>query len=451
MTSEEIRIIRREVFTQTWPVIVQHLFRLLMFLVDTVMIKDLGKTAMAAMGVVGPIFYTLAMIFGGLGAGTVATCARAWGEGDAKKQRGEAAAALSVAFWAGLPAMALGLFFLPLAPKLFAVADAPEVSEIAASYLRIIPWAFPFIFLELAASSILRSCAQTRVPMGCAITANLMNIALNYALIYGNWGFPRMGVAGAAVANVVSLGFQGVATSTFLFTPWSRIRLGVMDMARVTNEAMARLVRVTTPAMIEPVILQSGFLVFTKFVTMLGDQSLAAHRSSIVIESISFMPGYGVSVACAAIVGQYLGAQRPDYAAQGLRESMKQGVALMSVIGLLFFLIPDLLLVPFAPRDDARVLGMAATVLMIAALEQPFMASAMIFGGALRGAGDTQSPLWVGLLCVWGVRVPVAYLLAHVCGLGLVGIWITMVIDWVSRSIVFGLLWRGGRWKTIKL
>lgn len=451
MTPEEKRIIRREVFTQSWPVVVQHLFRTLMFLVDTIMIKDLGRTAMAAMGIVGPIFYTVVMIFGGLGSGTVATVSRAWGEGDPKKQRGEAAAALAVAFWAGLPAMALGLFLFPMIPGLFAIADAPQVSDLATAYLRVIPWALPFILLDFAASSILRSCAQTRLPMATAILGNVLNIGLNYGLIYGNWGMPKMGVAGAAVASVVSLGVQGLATTLFLFSPWCRIRLGVMDLARVTGEAMSRLVRVTTPALIEPVILQSGFLVFTKFVTMLGDQSLAAHRSAICVESLSFMPGYGISVACGAIVGQYLGAQRPDYAARGLRESMIQGVLLMSLIGAAFVAIPGLLLWPFTPRDDVKVLDMATLALMIAAAEQPFMAASMILGGGMRGAGDTRSPLWVALLCVWGVRVPVTYLLAITLKMGLTGVWITMVLDWVARSLLFAAIWRRGRWKTIKL
>jgi putative MATE family efflux protein len=215
---------------------------------------------------------------------------------------------------------------------------------------------------------------------------------------------------------------------------------------------MARLVRVSIPAAVEPVILQSGFLLYNKAITALGVIPMAAHRAAITVESLTFMPAWGFAVAGSAVVGQYLGAGRPDRAEAGLRECARLSTALLTVMGVVFFFTAEPLVRLFlrGPGEAATVAA-AAACLRIAAFEQPFMAMGMALGGALRGAGDTRSPVIVGILGVWGVRIPMAWALAFPAGLGLNGIWITMIADWALRTVVFSILFRRGRWKTIKL
>jgi putative MATE family efflux protein len=452
LPPDERAAIRRDVTRQAWPVVLQMLLKTLMFYVDTYMISAVGPAAMAAMGVVGPISHTLVAILSALSVGTIATVARAWGEGDRVRQQREACAAVALAFAVGLPLTVLGTVFLPGLADLFRVPDSPHVTEMARQFLRIESLIFLFFCLDAVATGILRAAGHTVFPLVATLAANGLNIFLNWVFIYGNLGAPRLEVAGAAVATSVSFALQGTALFAYLWLPRSPIRLTLAGLRGVTRESMARLVRVSIPAAFEPVILQSGFLLYNKAITALGVIPMAAHRAAITVESLTFMPAWGFAVAGSAVVGQYLGAGRPDRAEAGLRECARLSTALLTVMGVVFFFTAEPLVRLFlrGPGEAATVAA-AAACLRIAAFEQPFMAMGMALGGALRGAGDTRSPVIVGILGVWGVRIPMAWALAFPAGLGLNGIWITMIADWALRTVVFSILFRRGRWKAIKL
>jgi putative MATE family efflux protein len=452
LSPEERAGLRRDVARQAWPVVLQMLLRTLMFYVDTYMISVVGQEAMAAMGVVGPISHTLVAVISALSVGTIATVARAWGEGDRGKQRLEAATATVVALLLGIPLTALGVLILPGMADLFHVPDSPAVTEMARGYLRIEASIFLFFCLDAAASGILRAAGRTVVPMVATLGANLLNVFLNWIFIYGNLGAPRMGVPGAALATAISFALQGALTFGYLWTPWSPIRLTAASLRGVTRDSVARLVRVSIPAGVEPVILQSGFLAYNKVISLLGLVPMAAHRAAITVESMTFMPAYGFAVAGSAVVGQYLGAGRPDRADAGFRECARLSTWLMSAVGVAFLFFASPLVRIFLREPGAEgTVAVAAMCLAISAFEQPFMALAMALGGGLRGAGDTKSPVIVGMIGVWGVRIPLAWALAFPAGLGLNGIWITMIADWAVRTAIFSVLYRRGSWKTIKL
>src|SRR5262245_25351998 len=270
LNAEERASIRREVARQAWPVVLQMLLKTLMFYVDTAMISGVGPAAMAAMGVVGPISHTLVSILSALSVGTIATVARAWGEGDRAKQEREASAAVALAFAAGLPLTVLGFFLLPEMADLFRVPDSAAVTDMARRFLRIESSFFLFFCLDAVATGILRAAGHTLFPMILTLAANALNIFLNWVFIYGNLGAPRMEVAGAAVATSASFALQGAALFAYLWLPRSPIRLSIAGLRAVTRESMARLVRVSIPAAVEPVILQSGFLIYNKAITELG-------------------------------------------------------------------------------------------------------------------------------------------------------------------------------------
>ncbi len=452
LPAAERRALRREVLRLAWPVVLQNLFRTMMFTVDTFMIGRLGPEALSAMGIVGPISYLLVSVLGALSVGTVATVARAWGEGDREKQEREAATGLALAALAGVPLTAAGILLLPAMVGLFEMPGAPEVGGMARGYLRIEGAIFLLFCLELSATGILRAAGRTAFPMAASIGANGLNVALNWVFIYGNLGAPAMGVPGAALATAVAYGAQTVATLAYLGSARSPVRLRAASFRAVTRESLGRLARLTLPAALEPLILQSGWLVYNKAITLLGVIPLAAHRAAIAVESLTFMPGYGFAVAGAAIVGQRLGAGRPDAADAACRESARLAFYLMSGIGLVFLFASGPLVGIFLSGPQGReAVPLSALCLALAAPEQPFMALALALGGALRGAGDTKSPILVAFVGVWLVRVPLAWALAFPAGLGLVGIWITMIADWAVRAAAFGLLWRAGRWRSIKL
>lgn len=439
--------LRLEILRLAWPVVLQNLFRTFMIIVDTAMVGRLGTTALASMSVIGPIGYSMIAVVMALGVGTIATVARAFGEGDPVKREREAATSILVAVVAGLVLVVPAAVLLPRLAGLFEVPGDPGIGHHARQYLFFFALAIPGLLLENAASAILRGSGDTRTPMLFAIGANLLNVAGNYAFIFGNLGAPRWEVAGSGFSTMICYSLQGVLITAVLFLPGRRQRLTFDSLKKVTRASVARLGRVTGPAIVEPLLLQTGFLIFSKAVTLLGSAPAAAHRAALTVESLSYMPGYGFAVACSALVGQYLGARRPDRAAVAARESVFLSVVLMSFIGLLFVLIPGTLLGLFIP-DDPQTAQLGVMCLLIAAFEQPLMGTAMVYAGALRGAGDTRSPLIVGALAIWLVRVPLGWFLAFRLKLGLNGLWLTMIADWGVRSVAFAYIFRRGRWKT---
>jgi putative MATE family efflux protein len=438
--------LRLEILRLAWPVVLQNLFRTFMIIVDTAMVGRLGTDALASMSVIGPIGFSMIAVLMALGVGTIATVARAHGEGDPAKREREAATSVLVALVSGLLLVVPAVILLPRLESLFEVPGSTSVSPYARQYLFFFAMAIPGLLLENAASAILRGSGDTRTPMLFAIGANVLNVAGNYALIFGHFGMPRMEVAGSGLSTMVCYSLQGIGVTLVLFLPGRRRRLALESFRRVTRDSVARLARVTSPAIVEPLLMQTGFLIFSKAVTTLGSHSAAAHRAAVTVESLSYMPGYGFAVACSALVGQYLGARRPDRAAIAARESVFLAALLMSLVGVLFVLVPGTLLGLFIP-DDPETIRLGVACLLIAAFEQPLMGTAMVYAGALRGAGETRSPLAVGALSVWLVRVPLAWFLAFKAGLGLNGLWLTMIADWSVRAAAFAWIVRRGRWK----
>lgn len=428
----------------------QNLSRMLMFWVDTAFAGRLDASAQAAMGIAGPITYTVVAVLAALSVGTIAVVARAWGAGDPAKQETEAAASASLAALLGLPLTLLGVVALPALASLFPVVDAPGAVDGARVFLRWEATAFFFLCLDLSASGILRGAGKTAVPMAASVAANLLNAFLAWVLMFGNLGAPRLGLEGAGIATAAAMAFQGLFTFGWLWTPASPIRLRMSSFARVGRDALRRLVRLTGPAAVEPLILQAGFLAYTKLVSLLGVTAMAAHRTALTVESLTFMGGYGFVMAASGLVGQSLGEGRPDKAEAALRECARLALLVMVSIGLLFAFIPEVLVRIFVPGLP-EVAALSAACLRIAALEQPFMALAMSLAGGLRGAGDTRTPALTAVVGVWLVRVPLAWTLAVPAGLGLRGIWITMIVDWAARTAVLGWVVRRGRWKAIKL
>lgn len=442
--------LRREILHLAWPVVLQNLSRTMMFLVDTFMIGRLGPEAMAAAGIAGPVFHTVTGVLGAVGVAATAVVARAWGEGDRGKQEREAAAALAAAALAGIPLSAAGAWLLPAAAGLFPVPGSPAVGGMAAGFLFWSGLSLFFFALDSAAAGVLRAAGRTRLPMAAALAGNVLNVLLNWIFIYGNLGAPAMGVAGAGLATAASLALQASIETVALALPGSPVRLRPASFRGMTRAALSRFARVALPAAVEPLVLQSGWLVYTRAVTLLGAIPLAAHRAAVTVEALTYMPGYAFAVAGSALVGQALGAGRPDRAEAVIRETSRLATVLMSAIGVVFLVFPAPLVRLFVPEAE-EVVGLAALCLAISAFEQPFMATAMALGGGLRGAGDTRSPVAATVVGVWLVRVPLSWALAFPAGLGLTGIWITMIADWAVRTLYFKVLCRRGAWKRLAL
>ncbi|HLG42673.1 MAG TPA: MATE family efflux transporter [Planctomycetota bacterium] len=230
--------------------------------------------------------------------GIIATVARAVGEGDVAKQRRTAAAAgLLVVMGLGGVASAAGITVPPMLTVLFEVPDNPRVVDLAAWYTRITGARFFFNLLMIGSGAVMRAAGKTRTPMMIGLAANAINIRLDYALIFGHFGLPKMGVVGAAVAMAAAQGFYGLCAFSLLPTRFGGIRLRPGVFREVTRDSFRSLGRVTGPAVLEPIVMQIGFLTYSIIVAALGQTQLAAHRAGIAIESLVFMPGNAIAIA----------------------------------------------------------------------------------------------------------------------------------------------------------
>ncbi|MBI4614648.1 MAG: MATE family efflux transporter [Planctomycetes bacterium] len=442
---EEKRRVRREVLALAWPAIVQSLLHTLVFAVDRAMLGRYGRAELSSMQVAGPLSWSLVSIFTSFAAGTIATVARAWGEGDRDKAAQHAAASLWMALLVGVAVGGIGLALLrPLVGFFHLEGEGPRLTT---AYLQIILAAAPLLFLGIVGTSVLRASGDTKTPMAIAILANLANVAGNYALIYGRFGAPELGIRGAALATAGSLGLECLLTAACLFG--RRRRVLALRHFPIDRTAAARILRVSVPAFLERVAMHSGFLVFAGIVSGLGEVSAAANQICISVESFSFLAAEGFGVAAATIMGQKLGAGRPDLASRGCREAVLLSVGFLCFGALLYVLVPAVLVAPFS--RDAEVLALAAGCLAVGALGQPTMAVGITLSSGLRGAGDTRGPLAVTMAGVWMVRLATSWLFAVRLGWGLPGIWYSTALDWAVRAALLVTIFRFGRWRSIRL
>lgn len=441
--------IRKEVIRLAIPVIIQNTLQMLMFFVDTVMVGKLGAGALATLGIASPVFWSISMVAFSICVGTVATVARSVGEKDVQKTKANIATSLVVALILGVVLSVCGYFFLSDAFAKIYAGENRELLSSAAKYMRIIFAPFFFTLLSMTVCNIMRASGDTLTPMFISGFTNLLNIFGNYILIYGKFGFPEYGVLGAAISTSFCKSIEFFIYIFILSTKKSAVRFRFLDIILINKNSISRLMKVTIPAIIEPLVIHSGILLYMKAVAALGEESLAAHRTAIAVESLSFMPGIGFQAACATLVGQYLGAKKIKHAEVSFAESAKLAVGLMTILGILFLAIPQYIALLFTNKK--ALIDLIAVCLRIGAIEQPFMALTFTLQGALRGAGDTKSTVWVAICGVWLIRVPLSFLSTFVLGFGLAGIWIVTVIDWFVRAVVFKLFYSYGKWKRIEL
>jgi putative MATE family efflux protein len=422
--------IRRKVVSLSLPVLLSSLFQRLVSIVDIFLVGGLGASAIAATGLGQLLVFVVMTVFWGLATGTTVVTAHLRGGGH-RAEAGRAAfgACLACAAMTVLASAAGCLWGDDLARMLGA---RDEVLELATGYIRLV-----FLYLIFTTglnvlSAIMHGRGETRIPMKAIILVNILHVVMAYPLIYGAFGFPRLGVAGAAFAINASecIGFIYLLVQAF--------RRGFITLALPQRELMGRVWRVGFPVALERIAQQSGQLVYSKFIIGYGTAAYAAHQVGLSIESLSFMPGAGMGIAASALMGQALGARKYQRARMSHRIALWLAVGVMSAMALLFLLFPAPLITLFT--RDPEVVEMGSMFLRLVAFAQVPLALSFVYAGSLRGTGDTFYVFIVTLLSMWGVRVFLSYLAAEVFMLHLYLVWGVFLLDWIVRAAAFA--WR---------
>ncbi|HAK61115.1 MAG TPA: MATE family efflux transporter [Nitrospiraceae bacterium] len=425
------RIIRKQVFSLALPVVLSSLLLRSVGIVDIFLVGGLGATAIAAVGIAQIMVFLSMSVSWGINIGVTVLVSQLWGAGR-KEDAGQAAfQALMLVIMAALVIMILGLSFGNHV-ALF-LGASPEVQGILSEYTRII---FSFIFFSISMNvltGIMHGTGDTKTPLYSTLLVNILHILVAYPLIYGHFGAPMLGVKGAAIAVAVS---EGVGTVFLLIR--SLFKKYIIVRRRFETKYTVMTVKLGLPILLDRVLQNTGSMLFAKIVLRYGTAVYAAHQVGLAIEAFSFMPGYGISVAAATLVGQKLGAGRPEDARLSAFEARRLAVVLMAFMGLIFFFFPYGLLRAFT--NDPEVVRYGVVYMKIVAFSQIPLALTMVLGGSLRGAGDTKFLMLATISGMWLVRLPIGALLATVFALPIVYVWSAMVLDWLTRMGL--LLWR---------
>jgi putative MATE family efflux protein len=440
--------IRRKVLHLAWPAIVENLLHTMVGIVDTAMVGRLGAASLAAAGLGNQISMIGLTVFSALATGSTALVARHIGADEPDKAGDVARQSMVLGLFVSGTVMIAFLFAARgLLGVLFRRSEA-AVLNMAAAYVRVVTLAMVLNYFLIVINAILRGAGDTKTPMRITALVNVINIIGNTIFIYGVGPFPPLGVTGAAIGTAVAQAAGGIIALRILFRhPVLRVR--ITDSFRPDPSIIRRIANIGIPAGLEQGMMRIAQLVYTMIVSSLGTVAYAAHQVALNAESLSFMPGAGFATASTTLVGQNLGAQRPEEAEASGLGARNLGILVMSVMGVIFLIMPEPLVKIFS--SDPEVIAQAAVCLRLVAISQPALATWMILAGGLRGAGDTRAILKIVIAGFVAVRVGLAYLLAIRLGLGLIGAWIAMVVDLFVRGFLIQLRFNRGQWKTLKV
>ncbi|NLF38787.1 MATE family efflux transporter [bacterium] len=443
----------RELIRVATPLVMSTASYTIMHFIDRVMLTRYSDITAAASSGGGILSFTFLSFFLGVTGYTNTFVAQYHG---ARNKR-----MVGVSVWHGLYLAAIsGLICFLCRPAGVAVlrwiGHEPAVLEAEILYFDImVAWAFvPLV--NSALSSFFSGRGDTWTPLWVNVSTACANIALNYALIFGRWGFPELGIAGAAYATVAA-SMAGMAAFAVLVTrPRWRREYAVLSHWRFRWPSFSRLIRFGGPSGLSFGLDIAAFSLFVLLVGRLGKEALIASNVTLSINSLAFLPMLGVSMATSILVGQHIGAANPAAAVDTTRRGVILAVGYMTLMGVLFALFPALFFAPFRGEgisDElfSQVYHYGRWLLVMLALLGVFDGIQTTVSGALKGAGDTWFPMLVHAAVSWLMFVPGVYVMVSVLHLGIYWAWAWFVLYVLVLAIVFPVRFRSGRWKLIEI
>jgi len=446
------REVHTVVWQLAWPAVATMLLQTFNGLMDTLFVGHLpyAAQALAATGVGGQVIFLLISLAMGVSVGSTALVARFVGA----KEREEAAQASGQSLTLGL-AMGLlfGLLFFGFRGVMAHLLLGGEADALSArlceQFLHVALLATPCIFLLNALMGVFRGLGDTRTPLRIQWAMIAIHMSLDWLLIYGHLGLPKLGIFGAGTALAGS-----ITVGTALYLVALGKPAGLPDAYRIEHllpdtRWWLRILRVGIPASVNAVIRQLGMMSFTGMLARAATASagIAALNIGIRAEAIAFMPGVGYSVAAQALVGQSLGAGDSKRAERFAYAAMWQGVGIMTMMAAIFYLCARSFAGLFT--GDASVIALGSDYLRVNAFSEPFLALAMVLTGGLQGAGDTMRPTLITILTMWLIRLPLAWWLIFRLGLQTHGAWLSMAVSTILTGLLMFALFRGGSWKKV--
>lgn len=415
---------------------------MLQVITDLIMVGRISAFAVAAVGLGLQSLTFVFAVLTLLHVGTSALLSRFIGAGQLKRASTGLSTLLRFAFFLSLPMMILWHVVASNVYVWFGTVE--EVVALGEEYVQMLTWMLPFVLVKLVFVTALNAAGDTKTPMYVKIASILLNVFLNYLFIFGNLGFPELGVMGAALGTVI------VNVLELVIYAWLYInrKMPYIPMLHYSRSLMKRALKVGIPASFERSLTFSSFMLFTVIIAHYGTEVLAGYQIGLRVEGIAFMPGIGFTIAAMALMGQGLGAKKPLQAREDVLLVLKYTVGFMFFLSFFMILMPEKIVWLFT--DDAQTIEEASLYLRIVGLSQIPLAFNFVLSGALRGAGDTRRTLRINLTSLWFVRILPAFFLSWYFDTILV-VYVAMISDTFVKAIWLWRTFDKGEWQKIKV
>ncbi|WDD89253.1 MATE family efflux transporter [Fusobacterium nucleatum] len=429
----------REILYLAIPAVGEMTLYMMIWIFDTMMIgKYGGQLAVSSVGLSTEIIYSFFNIIVAVGVSTALTSliSRAIGSKDYKKAEIIANAGIKIAVVLALIFFSL-LFFVP--DKILNLAGATkEMLPLATRYAKISSFSFFLLTLSSTTNGIFRGIKDTKTSLYVAGSINIVNLFLDYILIFGNFGFPEWGITGAAVATVAG-NFIGILLQ------WSRLKklpFKISLFSSVSKKDIWEIIRFAVPSGLQEANFSLSRLLGLTFILSLGTTAFAANQIGIAIEAISTMPGWGVAIACTALVGHSIGENNQNKSQEYTLYSTIIASIFMGILACFFFFIPKILVSFFINKQEIDVIKIGAICLQVAAFEQIPIAIVTVLGSYFKGIGNPKTPFYVSFFTNWFLRLPIAFYLISILRLPVYIYWFITTFQWLVESVILYYLYR---------
>ena len=439
------------IFALAWPTMLEQLMQTAVQYIDTAMVGSLGTHATAAVGSTTTVNWLVNSSISAMGVGFLAFIAKSLGAG--KKDLARRASAQSV-----LAVIVSGIFFTVLTLSLSSFVPVwmqvdSEIQSLAARYFFILYSPMLFRAAIIIFGTTLRAAGDTKTPMLVGVLVNVINVALNFLLIYPvrtlsifdlsftMWG-ADLGVEGAALASAVSFVVGGVLITVSVFRHKEISPKGYS--VKPDKEILVPCLRVALPNMLQRFATSFGYVAFASMINSLGEISTAAHTIANTVESAFYIPGYGMQTAAATLAGNALGAKDEKRLHSLARMIIFIETVLMIISGTLLFIFAPFMMSLFS--KDAQVIMLGAVVLRMVAVSEPFYGVSIVIEGMLQGLGKTVTPFVFNIIGMWGVRIVGTFICVTFFHMGLVSAWVCMIIHNLLLFVMFLVHWLRGKW-----
>ena len=425
-----------------WPVVATMFVHTAFIVTDMIWVGRLGAPEMAA--VISSVFFiwilfSLAEI---VTAGLVAIIARHYGAKRYDRASYTASQAIGFSLFLSAAITFIGYAFAPA--FLDFIGTEPDVTQFGIEYLRIRFIGTIFLFWYEVGTSIFRATGDTKTPMILSMIAVGGNILLDPCLIFGLGPFPELGVAGAAIATVITMAAAVIGLGIYLIRGKLTLDLKLSQSMKPDLKLIGQMVKIGLPMSLYGISFSIVYIFLNKIAASFGTDAIAALGIGNRSEAFSYMICFGFAIAVSTMVGQNLGAKKPERAEKAAWTAFWLTAIITGVVSVLFVLIPELITRIFI--SDAAVIDISIDYLQILALSQVFMAALIVFEGAFTGAGDTIPPMTIGVPAALA-RLPIAYLLCYTFDLGVNGIWWAITSTTIVSGIILVVWFRRGNWK----